>query len=124
MAKSDRAEIGKEARLPDEVQESNDRKAEKILQKQIMGWLEIRGIFAGCQRMDKKSTLRRGWADIVCAVHGWPLALECKSATGKQTGDQIEAMNRLIRDGWIFRLVRSLEEVVSIVNFLAECPRT
>ncbi len=57
--------------LPYELQSKADAKSEKVLQDQICGWLEIQGVFAGRQRMDKRSTLRLGWPDCVfCWIAG------------------------------------------------------
>ena len=115
MQKETRQEIG--AALPDELQARHERKYEKDLQRQIYGWLEIQGVFAGMQRMDKKSNLRLGWPDIVFVWPGEnvcvPIAVECKSATGTQNPEQVEAQRRMTLDGWLYWVVRSLPELIA-----------
>ena len=105
-----------------EIQATVETAAEKVLQSQIMDYLRLHGVFAGRQRMDKKSTMALGWPDIVFAWHGVPIALEVKTANGKQTEEQRVAEAAMAKDGWRYYVVRSVAEVKAILEgVLKEC---
>jgi hypothetical protein len=110
--------------LPEEIQDKVCAKAEKELQNKIMGWLEIQGIFAGRQRMDKKSNIRIGYPDIwFCWKAGGethPMAIECKIASHKQTAEQVEAEQRMVKDGWLYLVITSLPELIESLKMLGE----
>ncbi len=99
-----------------EINEVQETKSEKELQNLIQNYLGLRGIFAGRQRMDKRSNLVIGWPDVFFSYKGIPIALECKVGAGKQTQEQKEAQVKMEANGWRYFEVRSLQEVKIILD--------
>jgi hypothetical protein len=94
--------------------------AEKELHEQIMGWLRLKGVKAIVHsRMDRKSTVSpAGCPDLIFAVHGKPVALEVKVGSNQPSPEQIAWLDDLMEDGWICRVVRSLDDVIATYNTL------
>lgn len=117
MQKEDRTTP--ETRTNDDAREKNEAKSEKALQALIMSYLRGKEIEPGCQRMDRKSNMALGWPDIVFAFHGVPVALEVKVGANKQTPEQVALQSRLEADGWLYFVVRSLDDVIKALGVAA-----
>lgn len=61
-----------------------------------------------------------GVPDIICCYKGRFIALEVKAPDGKATALQDATIRRIIGAGGIARIVRSLEEVKSIIGGVDE----
>ncbi len=61
-----------------------------------------------------------GVPDIICCYKGRFIALEVKAPDGKATALQDATIQRIIGAGGIARIVRSLEEVKSIIGGVDE----
>lgn len=61
-----------------------------------------------------------GVPDIICCYKGRFIALEVKAPDGKATALQNATIRRIIGAGGIARIVRSLEEVKSIIGGMDE----
>lgn len=61
-----------------------------------------------------------GVPDIICCYKGRFIALEVKAPDGKPTALQDATIRRIIGAGGIARIVRSLEEVKSIIGGVDE----
>lgn len=68
----------------------------------------------------KSSQQQEGSPDIVVVYRGYPVALEVKSATGKQSPEQREWEQRFIRppSNGYYVLVRSVGEVEKILDII------
>lgn len=108
-----------------EIHSASVDKAEKGLQKEVGDYLR------GCKEvefinppMHKRSSLPKGWPDFTFAFKppgsdiGIPITWECKRITGSLDPDQITMRDRLIKNGWQWRLIRHLGEAKAHLNEL------
>ena len=95
-------------------------------QAAILDYLRLRGHFCfrvnqvpatfidkhGARQFRKFSTYAmKGVPDIVLIHDGRFYGIECKSATGKQSPDQVEFARKCIKAGGEYVLARSIEDV-------------
>lgn len=113
MSPEDRKSLGKAGRTFNECQESASAKSEKELQEQIASYLRQHDIFYNVNRMDRPTSCIVGWPDLTFAVDGQAVAWEVKMPGKKRTPEQLEAMAKLIRDGWEYRLITSVAEAAA-----------
>lgn len=92
---------------------------ERELQRQVHNWLFSKEVYFNSDRMDKRTSGKKGRADFRCCIRGKWLSLECKVGAGKLTPEQEDDAARLTRSGGIFTVVRSLEEAMAAVYALA-----
>jgi hypothetical protein len=99
-------------------------KSEKELQNQIVAYANIRGIEMFRQRMDKKTTTKKGTPDLFfCAMcNGFPrgVAIETKYGSGTCTRDQndMHARMKTRPNAWDVRVIRTFIEVVDLFREL------
>jgi hypothetical protein len=100
-----------------EIRSAAVDKAEKELQKEVATYLRgCRGVEFINPPMHKRSSLPLGWPDFTFAYKppgsdiGIPITWECKRVTGSLDPDQITMRDRLIANGWQWRLIRHLGE--------------
>jgi hypothetical protein len=93
----------------------SDLKRERDLQIQIVSWLRIRGHTVLWSAMHRKLTCTVSWPDITFALKGQAVALEAKLPGQKPTEDQRRMMLALICDGWLVKVVHSLDEARAVV---------
>lgn len=95
---------------------------ESQLVKLCLDWLRMRGIF--CYRNNtggmKGNYRGKDWfvrfgipgaPDIVAVIDGVYHGIECKTAKGKQSGNQVDFQNQLDFAGGVYLLVRSIEDL-------------
>lgn len=116
MSPEDRKTLGKAGQTAAEAGAVADKRAERILQREIAQYLNLRGIAYGWARTDKRSTYTESWPDFTCAVNGTPVAFEVKNATGKPTAEQEKCHEAMRGNGWQVFVVRSLAEVKAVVD--------
>lgn len=116
MSKEDRESCGKGNELPEEIAVKVEAQAEKELQREICQYLRLKHIQFINPPMNKRSILPEGWPDFTFAYKGKPIALECKTATGKLSREQAAMHLLLMADGWLVRTVRTLQEVKEILD--------
>lgn len=97
-----------------------DERSEKKLQQLILNYLKLNLVFVVRQRMDKKSNCQVGTPDFVFAWYGKPVALEVKVGDNKQTEEQRCVEISMRSNGWIYEVVRSLDEVRTILERIKE----
>lgn len=97
-------------RTSSDIEQKLAARAERELQDQIRQYLNQKGVPFICPAMFRKSQQPRGWPDFTFAFCGVPIIWECKSANGKLRGSQERIVAELVRNGWRFRLLRSLTE--------------
>jgi hypothetical protein len=117
MIKEERIKLGKAGLTMDEINESNEVKSERELQKHCANLLRLREIPFHVSRIDKRSTGTIGWPDFTFALEGKPVAWECKTATGKVRPEQV-ALHTLMRAcGWRVDIIRSVKDAMeSLAN--------
>lgn len=123
MSDSDRAQLGRFGRTEEEVRAELEAKAERDLMKQVTAMLDLWGIVWNASRMDRRTTCRRGWPDLVFALkdatgRAVPCAIELKSQTGQLRPDQAEMLDKLAANGWRVAVIRSLD---AFLQFARTC---
>lgn len=121
MNKADREPLGKAGVTSADALEKQVAKSERDLQKIISSYLRLQGIWFAWSRMDKKTTCFLGQPDFLLALkittnHARPIALEIKFEKGKLTPEQEDVREAMLRNGWEHYVVRSLQEVIEIIN--------
>jgi hypothetical protein len=91
---------------------------EKELQDQVRAHLDRHEIYYDLDRMDKRTSGKRGRADFRCCVRGRWLSLECKSETGTLTREQVEQAARLRKSGGKFAVVYCLQDAIDAINLV------
>jgi len=102
-----------------EAADKQEAKSERELHDQLIAYLHHRGVQEIIHsRMDKRTTNRRGLADICFAFHGVPVAFEAKTKEGRVSIEQQQCGVRMLKDGWRWAIVRSLAEAKQILDSL------
>jgi len=89
---------------------------EKQLQDDVTRWLNLHQIYFNSDRMDKKTSGKKGRADFRCCVMGHWISFECKTAAGTLSKEQAEDAARLRKSGGTFVVVFSLQDVLEAVR--------
>ncbi len=110
---SHRKELG--IRTIEEVDQHIEEQSERNLQNQICDYLRTKNIVVSCQRMDRRSNVAIGMADMLLCHHAVPLAFEIKVGTNKQTPEQNHMELAMTRNGWRYYIIRNLAEVRAIL---------
>lgn len=111
----ERKRLGRAGVLASERAEKYARGQERDLQADIATWLDHEQIYFESDRMDKRTSGKKGRADFrICANGRW-LSLEAK-AGGTLTSEQAEQGERLRRSGGVFAVVGSLAEAIAEVR--------
>lgn len=104
------------------------KQKESELQKSILSYLQLienKGELyflrtgSGLIKTEKGhyfKTGKSGAPDISICYKGYAIYFECKTETGKQSEIQKEAEQKIIKAGGYYFIIRSLEEVVNILN--------
>lgn len=99
---------------------------EKETQKDIIQYLTLKGIFCYRQNSGAFKTESGGFykmgvvgaPDIVAVIKGRYIALEVKDAKGVQNDNQKRFQSSIEASGGIYRVIRSLDEVINLVKTL------
>jgi len=107
-----------------EADAKREQREERAIQQDIERDLMRRGIIVCRPRMDRKSTIRKGWPDLTFAYRGRFVALEVKTASGKLSHDQRDCIEALRSDpcGGVVAIVRSLRDVQSVLASIDAAP--
>lgn len=119
MDKKDRPK-GKAGKTLCEIFQENEKKSEKEIQKDIIGFLRLRNIVPIHQRMDRRTTTATGTPDVLFAYHGIPFAWEIKTEKGKLRAEQEELHPRLEANGWRVSVVRSIQQAKEILDSIPD----
>lgn len=120
MNPEDRAPMGKAGMTQIELDVRTAARSEKELQGQVCNMLRLRDILYLCQPTSKRSQLVEGAADIHFACSGIPVALECKVEANTQTEAQMRVEAKYRANGWRYRVVRHIDEVIAILRAIEE----
>lgn len=98
------------------------KSTEKETQKAVMEYLALKNIFH--YRQNSGTILVRGHMYKFCSINGTPdivaihngiyYGLEIKDIKGKQNEAQIEFQNNLEKSGGIYKVIRSIDEVIEL----------
>jgi hypothetical protein len=91
---------------------------EKTLQQLCVQWLELNQIYYETDRMDRKTSGKKGRADFRICVGGLWLSAECKAHKEKLADEQLREAERLIASGGRFILVYGLYDLLHHVRRL------
>lgn len=61
-------------------------------------------------------TGRKGWPDNTVLMNGVMIGVETKSPTGKQSKAQKEIENKILAAGGLYYIVRSVEDVIKVIE--------
>ena len=124
MSPEDRASHAKAVGHPnagktaEEIRQELNKKTEKHAQKEIAGYLRMRGLQFICPPMNKRSLLPEGWPDFTLAFRGHALAFEVKAQGCKPRPEQLERHDKMRDDGWIVHVVHGVADVIAILQLL------
>lgn len=85
---------------------------EKALQEQVIDYLNLNEIYFEWDRMDKKTSGKKGRADFRICYHGRWVSAECKAETGTLGSSQAFEAARLRKSGGRFVLVFRLMDLI------------
>lgn len=114
MDQKDRASLGKAGLTAAEAEAKKLDRDERELQCQIAQLLNLRNIPYFAQRMDKRSTGKRGTPDFICCYRGRFIALECKTGNAQCTQEQLDTLSKIQAHGGAAVVVRTLEEAMHV----------
>jgi len=103
-------------------------KEENAIQNAIMDLLSYRNVFHWrnnttpiydpSRKCFRKMNSMKGIPDIICIINGRFLGIEVKTLTGKQSPDQKEFEKVCLKNGGVYCLARSVEDVQEVLNDL------
>lgn len=124
MSPEDRRKHGQKTAA--EVLAQGEAKSEKMLQKQIVALLRLKGIEVNVSAMHKRTTHRVGWPDLTFAVRvkagtesshwtSYACAWEVKMPQGKLTPEQEKIATALSRppNHWRHRVIRNVDQALA-----------
>lgn len=130
MSPQDRRKLGQKSAA--EVLEQGEATSEKMLQKQIVGLLRLKGLQVNVSAMHKRTTHAVGWPDITFAVATFdptydangqpyemcsqtPCAWEIKIPQGKLSQEQevMKARMTMAPNAWRHRVIRSVDQAIA-----------
>ena len=112
----ERKRLGKAGWTSDECHEKFARGEEIKLQKHCLNWLSLHGIYWEWDRTDRRTSGKRGRADIRACVAGYWLSIECKAAGEPLSREQAQEAVRLRNSGGRFVLCYCLVDLIEGVQ--------
>lgn len=116
IAKGDRKVLG--LVTSEEALCAQELRQEREMHKLFANWLRLHGVPFIHARMDKKSTIRRGWPDFTLLWGGRALCLEFKLPGEGLDPDQIEVHRELTLNGTPVQTVHSVAEAIGAAQSL------
>ena len=112
----ERQKLGCAGMTPEQAQAKYIASEEKRLQQDIATWLDHEQIYFETDRMDRKTSGKKGRADFRICVDGRWLSIEAKTQSGNLTREQVTEATRLQKSGGTFAVCRSLKEAIDVVR--------
>jgi hypothetical protein len=110
IPKEERAKLKVET--PEEVGERVAVKLEKELHDQFLTWCTMKGIIVIRARMDKPSTIAKGWPDTTLLWNGRACCIELKAPGKTTTVDQEKQIWRLKENGTPVTVCEYLQDAI------------
>lgn len=117
MEKPERKDLG--VKTSGEIAEKIEAENERELQNQCANLLRLRSIWFFQSRMDRRTTNPVGTPDFLFAIHGVPIAVECKTDSGKLRDEQEDTMSHMTQNGWRCVVIRSVQEMKVVLDSYA-----
>jgi type I site-specific restriction-modification system R (restriction) subunit len=102
----------------DEAQARFKRGEEGKLHALINNYLLMKGIYFRHDRMDKRTTCRKGTPDFACCYNGYAIFLECKADGETLSEEQAKEANRIQANGGKYAVCYSLSDAIRTLNVL------
>jgi len=118
LPEEERIRLGKAGWTSDECHQKFVRGEEIKLQKDCLNWLNYHGIYWEYDRPDKRTSGKRGRADIRACIPpvGYWLSIECKAAGEPLSREQAQEAVRLRNSGGHFVLCYCLMDLIEAVH--------
>jgi hypothetical protein len=116
LPEEERKRLGKAGMTQEECAQKFVRGQEIELQKLCMNWLSLHKIYFEWDRTDKRTSGKRGRADIRACVAGYWLSIECKAAGEPLSREQAQEAVRLRNSGGRFVLCYCLADLIEAVH--------
>lgn len=118
LPEHERKKLGKAGITAREALQTYQRGQEKDLQKQVASYLDLNQIYYEADRMDKKTSGKRGRADFRICYRGYWISAECKAQSCTLESAQAMEAARLRKSGGrfviVFRLLDLIDEFRNI----------
>ena len=112
----EREKLGKAGLTKAEARALYEHRQERELQRDVWNYLTLKGVYFESDRMDKRTSGKKGRADFRCCVDGKFLALECKVETGTLSKAQAAEAARLRKSGGKFAVVFTLQDAIETIR--------
>lgn len=122
MSKPDRKALG--LRTSEEALCAQQIHQERELHNLFANWLRLNGVPFIHARMDKKSTIRKGWPDFTLLWQGRAVCFEFKLPGQPLDADQIEVRRELTLNGTPVQTVHSVAEAIRAARELTQSTET
>jgi hypothetical protein len=116
LPEDERKRLGKAGWTSDECRQKVARGEEIKLQKLCLNWLSLNNIYWEWDRTDKRTSGKRGRADIRACVDGYWLSVECKADSEPLSREQAREAVRLRNSGGRFVLCYCLMDLIEAVQ--------
>lgn len=117
-----RKAIGKAGITATEAQAKYQKVAEKAIHESVRKWLTLRAIPYVHSRMDKASTIRKGWPDFTVLHQGRAYCLELKAPGGVLSDEQKQCLAELETTGTPCKVAYSDAEAISWLKLQIDRP--
>ena len=112
----ERKKLGRSGMTAREASATFKRGEEIKLQRLCMNWLLLHDIYFEWDRVDKRTSGKKGRADFRICFKGRWISAECKAVGEKLSTQQIEQAARLVRSDGVFLVIFSLEELIKALG--------
>jgi hypothetical protein len=112
LPEHERKRLGRAGITATEALQTYRRGQEKELQKQIASYLELNQIYYNSDRMDKKTSGKKGRADFRICYRGFWVSAECKAEFCTLESAQALEAARLRKSGGRFVLIFRLMDLI------------
>jgi hypothetical protein len=95
LSDADRKQLGAAAELPAESSAKFEKREEKEMHRMFIEWMNLNEIEFVHSRMDRASTIEKGFPDFVCMKGNRFCLVEMKCPGGRLSEDQVRVIGRL-----------------------------
>lgn len=101
MSATDRRKFGKAGMTAAECREKFQRGEENKLQSLVANFLNLRGIYFETDRMDRRTSGKKGRPDFRICYRGRWIAVECKADGGVLSPEQVTTLAAIRKSGGV-----------------------
>jgi hypothetical protein len=118
MPPEERKRLGRMGMTNEEARARFVSGQEHKLQALIHNYLQLKGIYYESDRMDKRTSGKKGRPDFRCCFNGYFVALEAKADGETLTAEQAREANRIRANGGKYAVCYTLQDAIQALNFL------